>query len=49
MVCMPMLSPPSPTACGGIGAITPTVGGAILIMVMAGTAGIARVGASAGM
>ena len=46
---MLMLSRRSPTAYGGIGVTTPTdgVGEAILTTVMAGTAGIVRVGASA--
>ena len=43
-----MLSLPSPTACGGIGAITLMVGAAILTMAGDGTAGTVRVGVSAG-
>lgn len=47
MVCMLMLSRHSPTACGGIGVITPMDGEDILTMATAGTVGMARVGASA--
>ena len=43
-----MLSLHSPTACGGIGAITLMVGAAILTMAGDGTAGTVRVGVSAG-
>lgn len=43
-----MLSLHSPTACGGIGAITLMVGAAILTMAGDGTAGTVRAGALAG-
>lgn len=43
-----MLSLHSPTACGGIGAITLMVGAVILTMAGDGTAGTVRVGVSAG-
>lgn len=49
MACTHTLSPHSPTACGGIGAITHTVGAAILTMAGDGTAGTVRAGASAGV
>ena len=43
-----MLSLHSPTACGGIGAITLMVGAAILTMAGDGTAGTVRAGVSVG-
>jgi hypothetical protein len=42
-----MYSLHTPTACGGIGGITPSAGAAIPIMAGAGTAGTARVGVGA--
>lgn len=48
MVCMLTLSRHSPIVCGGIGAITPMVGAAILTMVGDGTVGMDRAGASVG-
>lgn len=39
---------PSPTVCGGIGAITLSVGAAIPIMAGVGTVGMVQVGALAG-